>query len=467
MNNSNEDNMGNGTTDITSTGITFWKYVISNIKNNFLTNNDGYIKKIIPLNTEEAENYVVNFDFLLNFFDNLHTDKKVNITCIEPILYQLQNDQLSKGSKINIEDIINYGIKILEFIQEKEYSIIKIVDDILTLLNEHNNYKEIKVDNYLTKFSKEIENKCSSLISKNMCLLIMRYVKNGDIKRLDKYLERLKVNQSINAVTELKVFIDGLKIAYNSIYTVQFKSKDTNTDKKALPIIKTMKDLHIQKPDIIKYVEKYKDEDHIFFIKNGGRHEIGTYKQGQFEVKSDFYIAGSAALNKLITDLSCRKYINNAGFNPGDTDIFIVGNDRKFRSQFNGTDIIHTRDKSIEDLLLNFDLPCCRVATNPNGDYWISLQCIYALHTNKYFLPEYLNKMDTFSPLIHKYPGEEFKNLSMNQITESSNFLFKRLHERITKYKNRNFQVNYYKTDIVLPWIIHRIDYTEPTMLLE
>jgi len=249
MNNSTETNMVNGTSDITLTGFTFWKHVISNIRDYISTNNLEYIKTITPLNDEEAQNYFLNLDFLVKFL-SWHPTRKTGVACIEPILIFIRNEESLENSNITVKDVIRYGIYLWNFILENEYLSIKIVDDLLKLLVDCK-YEEKKENNHLTKFTKEIENKCNSLIGKNISLLIMTYVNNGDIKGLDRYLDSLKVNKGITASNELKIFIDGLKIAYDSVFLTSFNVSKPKEEKKELPIIKKLEDLHIQKPNII------------------------------------------------------------------------------------------------------------------------------------------------------------------------------------------------------------------------
>ena len=314
---------------------------------------------------------------------------------------------------------------------------------------------------YLTKNITIIKDKFSTLnIGLNLDM-INNYCKNGDEVGLNDALVKLMINKNTSNS-------DLIKIKDIMIFLDILKHETSETDKShQVPKIETLDDIYNKQKEVIKYVESNKDKDHIYFIKSKGRYERGTFMQGVFEVKSDFYIAGSAALNKF-NEIPCKKHRSyGKSFEPGDTDIFIVNSDRKFRSQFGSTDIVYTRDKTIEDLLLNFDLPCCRVATNPNGDYWISAQCLYAILTGKYFLPEYLLSIGSFYPMIEKYPGEELKKESKEKIIKSAEYLHKRLLDRIEKYSKRGFTAVNYQTDVVLNWIIHRLDYSLPTVLID
>src|SRR5205807_9887689 len=82
------------------------------------------------------------------------------------------------------------------------------------------------------------------------------------------------------------------------------------------------------------------------------------------------------------------------------------------RMVLNNLDIVHTKAKTVEELLLNFDLPCCRAGFNSKNDYWVSAQCLYALLTGRYYLPSYLKDYSAFSNLMNKYRGDDPMKMS-------------------------------------------------------
>lgn len=90
-------------------------------------------------------------------------------------------------------------------------------------------------------------------------------------------------------------------------------------------------------------------------------------------------------------------------FTPTDTDIFFLGSKDRFRSQIATADFVYVPDKTVEELLLNFDLPCCRVATNVRWDYWVSAQCLASIFTGKYYMPEYLRHKEQFITTLAKH----------------------------------------------------------------
>ena len=69
--------------------------------------------------------------------------------------------------------------------------------------------------------------------------------------------------------------------------------------------------------------------------------------------------------------------------------------------------------------------------------------------------------------MIEKYPGTELKHTNNATLVKYSTFLHERLLSRIKKYEARGFNCVSYDTETVLPWIIHRLDYSEPTHLLD
>ena len=137
-----------------------------------------------------------------------------------------------------------------------------------------------------------------------------------------------------------------------------------------------------------------------------------------------------------------------------DTDIFILGSAIPQRLILPGLDIVHTPAKTVSELLLNFDLPCCRAAFDARGKVWVSVQCLYSLFTGQYFLPAYTQNEKRMKELLIKHRGSD-------PMKHSEHFLFGRLMTRIEKYKKRGFEAVFVETDVVLPWIRNRFHYGE------
>lgn len=142
-------------------------------------------------------------------------------------------------------------------------------------------------------------------------------------------------------------------------------------------------------------------------------------------------------------------------FTPNDTDIFFLNSQVNHRMVLPGIDFVHTKAKTVEELLLNFDLPCCRAAFNSKYDFWISAQCLSSILTGQYYLPRYLTNAIEFSKILATYrSGKGMDN-------DCEKLLFKRIIERMKKYDTRGFKCILIDTEEVQPWIKNRFHYGE------
>lgn len=141
-------------------------------------------------------------------------------------------------------------------------------------------------------------------------------------------------------------------------------------------------------------------------------------------------------------------------FQPGDVDIFFLNSPINHRMSMNGVDIVHTRATTVNALLTDFDLPCCRVAINSRGDIWASAHCLDAVLTGTFYQPKYLQNKELFTNLINDHRGDD-------PLTVPEDFLFNRIMNRTDKYKSRGFECFFYETKTVLPWIKNRFHYGE------
>ena len=139
---------------------------------------------------------------------------------------------------------------------------------------------------------------------------------------------------------------------------------------------------------------------------------------------------------------------------PGDIDFFFLKSPVPNRMILPGVDLVHTKAETVEELLFNFDLPCCRAAYNSKRDYWISAQCLYAMMMGRYPLPNYTTCPIRFASLI-------LENRNGDPLAKSEEFLVKRFAERTKKYQERGFIPYYVETNEVLPWIKNRFHYGE------
>lgn len=143
--------------------------------------------------------------------------------------------------------------------------------------------------------------------------------------------------------------------------------------------------------------------------------------------------------------------LTKCSFTPSDTDIFFLDSPANHRFMIPGIDLVHTKAKTVEELLLNFDLPCCRVAFNSRSDYWISAQCLGSLLDGTYHLPTYVSDPTRFYAMLDQHRNYE--------TTSVEKMLFTRMTQRIEKYIERGFTPRYVETSEVLPWIRNRFHY--------
>lgn len=198
----------------------------------------------------------------------------------------------------------------------------------------------------------------------------------------------------------------------------------------------------------IKELEFYvKDDpmtDEIIIFENGITVPLSSAE------KQKTWIAGSYALRHLIDNLMNQSEIKQSSkdWMPGDCDIFTLGNEKNALFTANHKtlddnetsgkmmDLVQKQENNVEELLLSFDLPCARVAFDAQGRIAISLQCLCALLTGRYYLPHIYYSIKNFNGniLYHNF-SQDWLNCS-----------YERLHERINKYKKRGFTPIYYQT---------------------
>lgn len=145
-----------------------------------------------------------------------------------------------------------------------------------------------------------------------------------------------------------------------------------------------------------------------------------------------------------------------------DVDIFILGAKKPARvPPINGLglDLVHVVDETIEDLLLNFDLPCCRAAIDAEYNWHVSAHCLAAMITEEYFMPSYLQHENALRALI----GQQHL---ASTCTESKRegaikWLFSRLEDRIDKYRRRGYRPVWRNTQVIVQWLTNRFHYAE------
>lgn len=167
-------------------------------------------------------------------------------------------------------------------------------------------------------------------------------------------------------------------------------------------------------------------------------------------------VAGSAALHRL---LSLVESTREQKWNPENADMFFLGQEVANRVSFMIFDVVQSKEKTVEELLLNFDLPICRVAMNFAYDFFVSVQCLAAIHTHRQNVPKYLRDKLTFKRVLDKhvkYPQDVFQHAQGNH-----EYLYNRFCERVKKYQSRGYGVNWIDTDVIIPWVKNRFHYGE------
>ncbi len=175
-------------------------------------------------------------------------------------------------------------------------------------------------------------------------------------------------------------------------------------------------------------------------------------------------ISGSYALWTLTKMFYGHK---DPGWKSNDIDMFIMNRAKNARHSPSGglLDIVHTTDKTPEEVISNFDLPCCRVAFDMNYTFYVSIHALYSIITRKIKLPRYLKEENTFREVLNRYeieyPSEIECPSEKKCINTYHTKLVTRMAERIKKYQSRGFSFQWYDTDYVLPWIKQRFRYID------
>lgn len=173
----------------------------------------------------------------------------------------------------------------------------------------------------------------------------------------------------------------------------------------------------------------------------------------------DAYVAGSNALHRYLT------HMNETGqlkWKASDADIFFLNQVVNNRLPVDSIDIVQCKEKTVEELLINFDLPICRVAYNFAYDFWISAQCVAAIHTRKQNCPSYLRDKITFTRLLQLAKSSDgVKRDDVATNATKNGMLYSRFVDRVTKYQNRGYGINWIDTNKIIPWVINRFHYAE------
>lgn len=266
-----------------------------------------------------------------------------------------------------------------------------------------------------------------------------------------------------------------------------------NTQHTHFPIIKTFKDVFNHQDELVRIAKEHPMEDHIYYFPQVHYEReqtgFGPAKDNSWwncqpygnikhhEGVPPCVIAGSAALHNIWLGLEWHQAIHSSQvqpcphcnqhtqkspekiqkpiWKPTDTDIFFLNAKKAHRSCIGSADFVYAPEKTVEELLLNFDLPCCRVAINPARDIWVSGQCLAAIFSKKYYLPAYVQKRDTFFKALNgarlPTPVCEYAEFSQHD----------RIVHRVEKYTLRGLAPVWVETAEILPWIKYRFHYAE------
>ena len=227
------------------------------------------------------------------------------------------------------------------------------------------------------------------------------------------------------------------------------------------PTLSTFTDIYDKSNQqaIIDACENNPIDDHVYhFVNPGG--DDALHKQVPL---TNMVFAGSSALNQLIhmwtqpdkvihLPLSARETMRE--WRPSDVDTFFLGMPCQFRQKLAFTDLVHVKEKTPEELLMHFDLPCCRVAINTRYDIWVSAHALYAVMTGKYYLPLYLKTKESFSSLLAQHKANPV-------LHDAESYLYERFTGRVDKYKKRGFTPEWVVTRELVPWVKERFVYAE------
>ena len=192
------------------------------------------------------------------------------------------------------------------------------------------------------------------------------------------------------------------------------------------------------------------------------------------------YFAGSSALAHLLKFWNLASPSVDEEFVPNDADLFILNRpeDGRLKGSIHGIDLVYTTAKTVEELLMNFDLPVCRVAMDFHCNVWVSAQALNAIITGNYYLPAYFRDQADFNKLLRRYEWSEHMLRKIStmppecrdanlHVPPGEKMLFERLQGRIEKYRSRGFHPTFISTGFVMPWMKHSFCYVDWDRLVQ
>ena len=215
--------------------------------------------------------------------------------------------------------------------------------------------------------------------------------------------------------------------------------------------------------DLVGFVKTHPWLDFVirFDLPSTGTNDVAHFQglQNLSTLPSDtgkgIFVAGSGPLNWMM------QYVlgyNKVKWKSSDVDIFYLNciENTRMACPPGNVDMVFCKDKTIEDVLLNFDLPCCRVAYDFKYNFYVSIQAIVSILTGKMFLPSYMGSNLLFSQKLKEYAQKDTKWDAWQ-----NDLIIKRFYERVKKYESRGIKTVYTHLDYVLPWVRNRFTYVD------
>lgn len=208
-----------------------------------------------------------------------------------------------------------------------------------------------------------------------------------------------------------------------------------------LPSLNSLSDISKTSQEIVKWCKDHPLDDHIYKFLDTEINTKGTYNYYQ-ELLS--YVAGSAALSKLLDALDLK----SVPWKSSDIDVFLLNQPQDDRVE-GSIDMMYCTERNVEELLLNFDLPICRVACNYEGTFWLSIQCLNAIITGCQNLDIHLKDRESFNEILKRHREDNPK------------YLYERFSDRIYKYQQRGYDVNWIESlkDSNFNWLSRRFSH--------
>lgn len=226
----------------------------------------------------------------------------------------------------------------------------------------------------------------------------------------------------------------------------------TNTSKVMINDVHQLADESIT-DKILQWVKNNKSTDYICAV-----FDVKGYGVATLPIKSDnVYVAGSAALKSLLRVLNIQTGEKFVDWVSNDTDIFCLGqrlcDNLKLGSNL---DVTNVSDETVEELITGFDIPVCRVALSLDGKMYVTAHALSAVFTGSMFVPKYMNNKALFMRLLANWSKDNNVHTTYYEMQE---FMYDNFNTRAEKYLARGFRIKYFETDIILPFVMDRLEY--------